>query len=167
MTVTGSATGGAYTQLSQAIESARRLSGKTVTLSLWASGSAALKLGVGFYQSFGTGGTGISGIVYSSSQQVTTSTTFTRYSLTFVLPSTAGKTFGTNGDDLTQLILTFSDPAFVGAQTGSVSIWGVQLEVGSTATPLEKIDPQQDLAKCQRFYFTETKSKPAATPLRR
>ena len=30
-------------------------------------------------------------------------------------------------------------------------IWGVQLEIGSVATPLEKPDPQQDLAKCQRF----------------
>jgi hypothetical protein len=29
---------------------------------------------------------------------------------------------------------------------------GVQLEIGSVATPLEKPDPQQDLAKCQRFY---------------
>jgi hypothetical protein len=28
----------------------------------------------------------------------------------------------------------------------------VQLEIGSVATPLEKPDPQQDLAKCQRFY---------------
>jgi hypothetical protein len=29
---------------------------------------------------------------------------------------------------------------------------GVQLEIGSVATPLEKPDPQVDLAKCQRFY---------------
>jgi hypothetical protein len=28
----------------------------------------------------------------------------------------------------------------------------IQLEIGNVATPLEKPDPQQDLAKCQRFY---------------
>jgi hypothetical protein len=33
-----------------------------------------------------------------------------------------------------------------------VRLWGVQLEIGSVATPLEKPDPQQDLAKCQRFF---------------
>jgi hypothetical protein len=38
------------------------------------------------------------------------------------------------------------------AQTANINIWGVQLEIGSVATPLEKPDPQQDLAKCQRFY---------------
>jgi hypothetical protein len=37
-------------------------------------------------------------------------------------------------------------------QSGTINLWGVQLEIGSVATPLEKPDPQQDLAKCQRFY---------------
>ena len=32
----------------------------------------------------------------------------------------------------------------------------VQMEPGSVATPLEKPDPQQDLANCQRFYQTGT-----------
>ena len=36
--------------------------------------------------------------------------------------------------------------------TGTLT--GVQLEIGTQATPLEKPDPQQDLAKCQRFYQT-------------
>ena len=41
-----------------------------------------------------------------------------------------------------------------GVQSGNVWIWGVQLEVGSAATPLEKVDTQQELAICQRFYQT-------------
>jgi hypothetical protein len=41
-------------------------------------------------------------------------------------------------------------------QSGTVWLWGVQLEVGSVATPLEKPDPQQDLAKAQRFYQSHT-----------
>ena len=37
-------------------------------------------------------------------------------------------------------------------QSGNINVWGVQLEIGSVATPLEKPDPQVDLANCQRFY---------------
>jgi hypothetical protein len=52
----------------------------------------------------------------------------------------------------------------VGVQSGGIYIWGVQLEVGTAATPLEKPDPQQDLAKCQRFYQTVTASLRAYAP---
>ena len=44
----------------------------------------------------------------------------------------------------------------IGFQSGTWGIWGVQIEVGSVATPLEKPDPQVDLAKCQRFYTIGT-----------
>jgi hypothetical protein len=33
-----------------------------------------------------------------------------------------------------------------------MALWGIQLEIGSVATPLEKLDPRYDLANCQRFY---------------
>ena len=55
-TVTGSADPGAYTLIQQDIEVVRRLTGKTVTLSFWAASAPALKLGVCFIQSFGSGG---------------------------------------------------------------------------------------------------------------
>jgi hypothetical protein len=42
----------------------------------------------------------------------------------------------------------------VGVQSGTIGIWGVQLELGPTATPLEKLDPRIDLANAQRFYQT-------------
>jgi hypothetical protein len=37
-------------------------------------------------------------------------------------------------------------------QSGTINIWGVQLEIGSVMTPLEKPDPRYDLSNCQRFY---------------
>jgi hypothetical protein len=40
----------------------------------------------------------------------------------------------------------------IGVQSGTFAFWGVQLELGSVATPLEKPDPRMDLANCQRFY---------------
>ena len=78
--------------------------------------------------------------------------------MTFAIPSVVGKTLGTNNDHSTSVNLWFSAEASlavrsgsIGVQSGSIFLWGVQLEVGSVATPLEKPDPQQDLAKCQRF----------------
>jgi hypothetical protein len=75
------------------------------------------------------------------------------------LPSLAGKTLGTNNNDSTGLTFFFSAGANtnavagnIGVQSGEIDLWGVQLEVGSVATPLEKIDPGEDIRRCQRFY---------------
>ena len=158
MTFTGNAGASAFSTIYQPIEDVRRLGGKTVTVSFYAQASSALKLGVSLSQNFGVGGSP-SAIVNITAQNVTLSTIYTRYSLTFALPSTAGKTLGTSRGDNTALFFWFSSGATnnaqagnIGVQSGTINIWGVQLEVGSVATPLEKPDPQQDLAKAQRFY---------------
>jgi len=157
--VTGYGTAGSYNVLVQRIENVRRLSGKTVTVSLTAwVGSGSFKLGVGFTQSFGTGGAP-STAANVAGQSVTLSTTPTRYSLTFNLPSTSGKTFGTNANDYTEVVIWFSGATdqnsyngSIGPQSATFVLWGVQLEIGSVATPLEKPDPQVDVANCRRFY---------------
>ena len=161
---TGSAASAAYNALYQNVETVRRLSGKTVTLSFWGVATAAgKKLGIVLDQFFGTGGSP-SSQVNGTAQTVTLTTTITRYSLTFAIPSASGKTVGTNHDDATTVQICYSSGATnaahygnPGVQSGTINIWGVQLEIGSVATPLEKPDPQQDLAKCQRFYqITQT-----------
>jgi hypothetical protein len=146
--------------ISQPIEGVRRLAGKTVTLSFWASCSVAgNRIGALLGQSFGTGGSP-SAAVNTAPQTVTLSAAFQRFTLTFTLPSISGKTLGTNGDDLTDLDLylsagaNFAAASGIGVQSGSFYIWGVQLEIGTQATPLEKPDPRYDLANCQRFYQT-------------
>jgi hypothetical protein len=156
---TGNSGAAAFSSLGQKIEGVRRLASKTVTLSFFAgAGAAGLRLGANLYQSFGTGGSPSPG-VQGNGQSVAITTAYARYSLTFTVPSAAGMTLGTNGDDLTAVNFYFScgttNAALagnIGVQSGSVSLWGVQLEIGATATPLEKPDPQQDLAKCQRFF---------------
>lgn len=158
--VGGSAAGDqAYVQ--HALEDVMRLAGKTVTISFWAvAASGTPKLGVNFYQWFGSGGSP-SPVVTITGQSVTLSTTWARYSLTFSIPSCAGKTLGTNGSDATWLRFCQSSGSTnnaaygnVGVQSYVLALWGIQLEIGSTATPLEKPDPQVDLANCQRFYQT-------------
>jgi hypothetical protein len=158
---TGNAAAGAYNALVQSIEGVRRLAGKTVTLSFWASASSALKLGINYTISYGSGGA--SGAIWANptGQSVTLSTAWTRYSVTTTLPTSALKTLGTNGDDRTELWLAFSSGANsntvlgnIGVQgtPGTVQLWGVQLELGTVATPLEKLDPVTQLQQCQRFY---------------
>ena len=155
---TGNAGASAFSLLIQNIEDVYRLANKTVTFSFWAQGTAGLKVGVSIDQSFGTGGSP-SAAVTGNGQAVTISGTWARYSLTFMLPSVSGKTMGTNGDHFTQLNMWFSGGSTmnprtgsIGVQSGGVNLWGVQLEIGSVATPLEKPDPRYDIANCQRFY---------------
>jgi hypothetical protein len=156
---TGNAGAAAYSRILQRIEGVHRLSGKTVTVSFWvATSGGTLNLGVGLVQNFGTGGSPSSTVVIAG-QSVPANTTYTRRSVTFAVPSTSGKTLGTNNDSNTELSFWFSSgttqaasAGSPGVQSGGIALWGAQLEIGSVATPLEKPDPQQDLAKCQRFY---------------
>jgi hypothetical protein len=158
--ITGNATAGAYSALTQPIEGVQRLSGKTVTISFYAYCPTAHQIGVNILQNFGTGGSpSAQAWALASGLAVAIGPSWTRYSVTIPMPSAAGKTLGTNGDDSNVLWLWLSSGATnnanagnIGVQSGTVNLWGVQLELGGTATPLEKLDPRLDLANCQRFY---------------
>ena len=79
-----------------------------------------------------------------SVQSPTTTTTMTRYSATFAVPSTAK-----------------SLRLYIGSTTlptsGTINITGVQLELGSTATPFSRAGGSigGELALCQRYYWRE------------
>jgi hypothetical protein len=159
---TGGAAAGDFEILVHRMENVRRLAGKTCTISFWAMAlSGTPKVGVSINQVFGSGGSP-SAPVNTPVGAVTISTTFARYSLTIALPSVAGKTFGaTPGTDFTGLTLWLSSGATnnaiagnIGVQTAAVNFWGMQLEIGSVATPLEKIDVADDIARAQRFFFS-------------
>jgi hypothetical protein len=154
--------------LRQFVENVRRYSGKTMTLSFWAwANSGTPKVCVELGQQFGTGGSPSASVFGIGMTPITINTTPTRYSVTFTVPSVAGATFGTNaGSDFMEVNLWFSAGTTysasraggIGAQSNTFLVWGVQLEAqtpGQTApSPLEKIDPVQDLQRCQRFYQT-------------
>lgn len=164
LTTTGNAAAGSYTEMVQCIEGVRRLAGKTITLSFWATGSSGtLKLGLNGFSSYGTGGSPSASASFAAiGTAITLTTTWVRYSATFTVPSANGKTFGTTaGTDFTELQIFLSSGATnnaqagnIGVQSGTIQLWGVQLEIGSQATPLEKPDPRYDLSNCQRFYQT-------------
>jgi hypothetical protein len=144
------------------LEQVRRTAGKTITVSFWAFSPTSIKLGVSWTQSFGSGGTP-SANIHGVGQVINLTPGWVRYSVTFTVPSVNGITFGTNGGtDFFQLELwatagsNYATNSGIGVQSGTIGFWGVQLEIGNTMTPLEKIDPTDELTHCQRFYQTIT-----------
>jgi hypothetical protein len=158
-----------YAIFVQKIESVRTLAGSTATISFWAkAASGTPKIGVELEQIFGTGGSP-SAPVNTSAGSVTLSTSWARYSVTIAVPSISGKTIGTAGDDILNIYLwlsagsTFASRASsIGLQNATFSIWGVQVESGSTATSFQTATGtiQGELAACQRYFC---KTFPLAT----
>jgi hypothetical protein len=145
-------------EILQPIEDVRTFAGQTATLSFWARSTVGAQLcGVALYQNFGTGGspsslnpaTFINGSTGNSSY--TPTSTWTRYTFTFSVPSIAGKTIGTNNDSyLWARVWQFSQTT----TNTSIDIWGVQLEAGPTATEFTTAAGSigGELALCQRYY---------------
>ena len=158
--VTSSAAAGNYTALAQRIEDVTKLAGKTVTVSFYAKAASGTPLiGCEIFQNFGTGGSPSSAVT-GTGQAITLSTTWTKYSLTFAIPSISGKTLGTTTNtSYTGLSIWLDAGADSNTRSGSigqaskvVSITQVQLEEGSSATPFEYRPIAEELALCQRYY---------------
>ena len=150
--------GTAFNAIYQRIENLRRLSNKTVTVSFWAISTIPVSIGVSIDQYMGTGGTP-SANVLGSGVAIAISTTWARYQATFTLGSTLGLTLGSNNDHASQVNFWFSSGAtqamragYIGVQSATIKLWGVQLEIDSFASPLEKPDLRYDTSNCQRFY---------------
>jgi hypothetical protein len=136
--------GGSFISIIQPIEDVRTFAGQTMTVSFWTKTDAAQTLYVRPYQNFGSGG---SSTVVLSSQSITTTTSWARYTLTFSVPTVSGKTIGTSS--------YFALEVFIApASTVTWDLWGVQAEAGSTATPFQTATGtiQGELADCQRYY---------------
>ncbi len=150
-------------QIAQPIESVRTFANQTVTVSFWAkSASGTPQVAVGLRQIFGTGGSP-SGAVSTAGIKATISTSWTRYSFTFSVPSISGKTLGTNNNDSLYAQIWFSGGSnfnaltdSLGVQTNTFDIWGVQAEAGSVATAFQTATGtlQGELAACQRYFQT-------------
>jgi hypothetical protein len=160
-TFTGSAVVSALEYLAQRIENVRRLAGKSITVSFWAiAGAAGLKLGISADQNFGSGG---SAAVNGTGQSVTLTTTWARYSVTLAIPSISGKTVGTGTDHYTQVSIWYSSGTnnaarngSIGVQSGTITLWGMQAEVGTSMSALVLPDPSDDWDRCLRYYFAFT-----------
>ena len=118
--------------------------GQTITISYYAKSTSA---GDALYNpiSFRNGVTSITNLVSVESDSSDTNvltTSWARYSKTY----TIGVNLNSNN---TCLVI---QPRTNGAPSGNISITGVQLEVGDTATPYEHKNVGQELLACQRYY---------------
>jgi hypothetical protein len=147
---------------------------KTVTLSFWVRSSLTGTFGGVLQNSAGNRS-------YPFTYTISVANTWELKSVT-VAGDTSGTWLTTNGNGLTLYFglgvgSTYNGTAgawagslYLGA-TGATSVvgtngatWyvtGVQLEIGSTATPFERRLYNQELANCQRYYFKTTNSNSA------
>jgi hypothetical protein len=158
--VSGQSTSGQYGSLLQPIEDVRTYAGAVTTISFYArAGSGTPKIAIELQQKFGSGGSPSSDVL-TYVNQVTLSTSWTRYSITTTVPSISGKTVGTTANT-SSLGLNFwtsagsdfnSRTGLLGIQNNTFDIWGVQFERGFIATPFEQrpIGIETDL--CKRYY---------------
>jgi hypothetical protein len=145
-------------RLEQPIESVRTFANQTVTVSFWAKGTNPTTTGnlaVGLQQYFGTGGSPSASVSITQQTFVLTAN-WTRYSLTFAIPSISGKTVGTNNDDC--LNVNIGQGSSLSTDSFTLDLWGVQVEAGSVATPFQTATGtiQGELAACQRYYYQPT-----------
>jgi len=145
-TVAGS--GATYSQLVQKIEDVRKFANQTITVSFWAkSASGTINVSPVWGQYFGTGGTTGTFETGFNPGTISVTTTWTRYTAQLTVPSIAGKTIGTNNCSYFYLGLPLNS-------TFTLSVWGVQIEAGQTATEFTTASGtvQGELALCQRYY---------------
>lgn len=149
-------------QFGQVIETfdALRCQGQTVTLSFWARAGATYSGGALSAQVIAGAGVNQSAASLSASTwtqqsavvatQQPLTTGMTRYQFTGAVPANA-----------TQLGVLFAfTPTGTAGADDSVSINGVQLEIGASASPFERIDAQVALEICQRYAWMT--AEPAA-----
>ena len=134
--------GGTFSNMQQRIEDVRTFAGQTVTLSFYAKTDVAQTLSLFYGQNFGSGGSANVDAAISPSASLTTS--WTRFTATFAIPSISGKTIGTGS--FLQIVLN-------GAVNKTIDVWGLQLEAGSVATAFQTATGtiQGELAACERY----------------
>lgn len=148
----------------QVVESVNMLdmAGQTVTLSFWAKAganfspvgnvfTAVINTGTVADQGAASGLGGWTGAATPGVLNQTLTTTWTNYSVTCVIPANA----------LELDVVFYYNPTGTAGADDAFYITGVQLEVGSVATPFERRLYGQELALCQRYFCALYPSRPA------
>lgn len=136
--------------LFQRIEDVRTFAGQQVTLTFYAKAAAAINIGtVILTQNFGAGGTVSGAVTTNVATNVAIGTTWSKYTLTFNVPSIATRNIGTT-PNTSYLQLAFRLPLNA---VFTFDIAQVQMEASPAATAFERRPIGVELALCQRYYY--------------
>lgn len=146
-------TGNNLTGIQQRIEDVQSVPEGTVTVSFYAKGTNpnAGSITIGTKQVFGTGGSPSSDVEVAGAATLTLTSSWQRFNFQLTVASISGKTLGTNNDSYFQIQFTQAD-GDTSTDAWTLDITGIQLELGSTATPFEHRSFGDELLRCQRYF---------------
>jgi len=137
--------------LEQRVEGVETLAGQEATMTAYVKPDAATDVAVDLIQSFGTGGTPSAPVQVEVLPVMSCpSGGWSKLQVRLTLPSVAGKTLGSDGNDYVALRFSF-DPAAV----FTLRMTHVSLVNGDATAADDSFEPrhkQQELALCQRYY---------------
>lgn len=159
-TVVNSVAGaGNFVNKEHRIESVRSLAGKKCNLSFYAEADSVKNIAFDLTQNFGTGGSPSATVEGINATKKEITADWARYDFVVDIPSVAGKTIGTDGDDYLSVTFWYdagsnfdSRTDSLGQQSGTFDIDCVQLEEGESATKFFEEDFQESLDKVNRYY---------------
>jgi hypothetical protein len=163
-TVSGQSAAGHAARSQQPIEGVRSYAGETITVLGWARRSSGSgNMTIEGDQFFGTGGSPSATVTAISPTTITLTTLWTPFAAVLTVPSIAGKTLGSDGNDsLSVYFWTSAGSDFnartnsLGLQTIGVDLWGIHIKRGThtaAATEFYKApELESELARCQRYY---------------
>ncbi len=153
---------GALFRTVQRIEGVRNFAGKKMTVSMWVKADTNRIFMISSIQSFGTGGSPSAPVSVPGGTSISVTTSWQKFTVTFTVPSIAGKTIGTNGDDFIDVTLlyykqddtTYSIPSgVVGTYaTGTFDIAQWICNAGDVSLPLSPKSFDEELKNCMRYY---------------
>lgn len=142
------------------IENVKKLSNKTIAFSFWAKADSAKNIAVEFVQDFGTGGSPSADVGEIGVQKIALTTAWTKYTINVDIPSISGKTFGTDGNDHTKILIWFeagndfnSRTDSLGQQSGTFDLARVRLVEGEEDGDHISEDYEEVLRKINRFFW--------------
>jgi len=160
---------GRYFRIRQSLEAqdVRHLVNKTVTLSFWVKSSVVGQFDVTFFAQDSSSNH------YVVPYNIDSANTWEKKEITFTGPATinndtgmgldiqwqlarAGTNYQTTSTEVwgpTRLSSTTSTADVATTANATFQLTGVQLEVGSVATPFEHRSYGEELARCQRYYY--------------
>ena len=145
---------GTFVSLIQYIEDVQTFAGQNMTVSFWAKADSNQTVYIRPAQTFAGG----SATVVLSPVTVNITTSWSRVSATFAVPSIAGKTIGATGSTI------YIENFIVTNGAVNFDVWGFQAEAGSVATAFQTATGtlQGELAACQRYYYRTTSTAASA-----